>query len=121
MVAMNEIISKMINSKEYSELAKCFRKNCPKFIKYQEEETAIMKELQEMFKEMGKLEKLEQLEGHGKEKNELVKEKIALMKQMGKLNKKMVKLTSNKDAVYCKMSHCSKEIVALQQKITQEL
>jgi hypothetical protein len=43
------------------------------------------------------------------------------MKQMGKLNKKMVKLTSNKDATYCKMSHCSKEIVALQQKITQEL
>jgi len=43
------------------------------------------------------------------------------MKQMEKLNKKLVKLTSNKDAAYCKISHCFKEMVDLQQKITQGL
>jgi len=37
-----------------------------------------MKELQEMFKKIEKLGKLEQLKGHGKEKNELVKEKLHL-------------------------------------------
>jgi hypothetical protein len=45
-----EIFIKMVNSKEYSELAKCFTKNCPKFIKYQEEHTAATKELLEIEK-----------------------------------------------------------------------
>jgi hypothetical protein len=46
---------------------------------------------------------------------------LALVKDLGKFHQKITKLVSNKEATYCKMSHCSKEMVALQQKLTRDL
>jgi hypothetical protein len=112
MAGFAETILKTLESKEYLAVQKCFKQKCPKLIKLQERETALIKEIQECIKEIDTLKKTRNEEN--------AKKVFIIIKKMFKLVREQVKISSNKEVLSCKMKDCTDEFSKLSIKTSND-
>lgn len=112
MAGFAETILKTLESKEYLAVQKCFKQKCPKLIKLQERETALIKEIQECIKEIDTLKKTRNEEN--------AKKVFVIIKKIFKLIREQAKISSNKEVLSCKMKDCTDEFSKLSIKTSND-